>query len=37
MEKAKEKWFRCIDVSFMSDEFKVAYKELIKNRFERIA
>jgi serine/threonine-protein kinase HipA len=36
MEKAKDKWFRCIDDSFMSDEFKVAYKELIKNRFERI-
>ncbi len=27
----------CIDDSFMSDEFKVAYKELIKNRFERIS
>jgi serine/threonine-protein kinase HipA len=37
MEKAKDKWFRCIDESFMSDEFKVAYKELIKNRFERIS
>jgi serine/threonine-protein kinase HipA len=37
MEKAKDKWFRCIDDSFMSDDFKVAYKELIKNRFERIA
>jgi hypothetical protein len=37
MEKAKEKWFRCIDDSFMSNEFKVAYKELLKNRFERIA
>jgi len=37
MEKAKDKWFRCIDQSFMSDGFKVAYKELIKNRFERIA
>lgn len=37
MGKAKEKWFRCIDDSFMSDEFKVAFKDLIKNRFERIA
>jgi hypothetical protein len=37
MEKAKDKWFRCIDESFMSYEFKVAYKELIKNRFERIS
>jgi hypothetical protein len=37
MGKAKEKWFRCIDDSFMSDEFKVTFKDLIKNRFERIA
>lgn len=37
MGKAKEKWFRCIDDSFISDEFKVAFKDLIKNRFERIA
>jgi serine/threonine-protein kinase HipA len=37
MEKAKDKWIRCIDDSFMSDEFKVAYKELINNRFERIS
>ena len=37
MDKAKDKWIRCIDDSFMSNDFKVAYKELIKNRFERIA
>ena len=37
MEKSKDKWIRCIDDSFISDEFKVAYKELIKNRFERIS
>ena len=37
MEKAKEKWMHCIDDSFISDEFKVAYKELINNRFERIS
>jgi len=37
MEKAREKWMECIDNSFISDEFKVAYKELIKNRFERIS
>ena len=36
MEKDKEKWFRCIDDSYISDEFKVAYKDLIKSRFERI-
>ena len=37
MEKAKDKWIHCIDDSFMSDEFKVAYKELINDRFERIS
>lgn len=37
MEKARGKWMECIDNSFISDEFKVAYKELIKNRFERIS
>lgn len=37
MEKSKDKWLKCIDDSFISDEFKVTYKELIKNRFERIS
>jgi serine/threonine-protein kinase HipA len=37
MEKSREKWFRCIDDSFISDEFKVAYKELINDRFGRIS
>jgi serine/threonine-protein kinase HipA len=37
MEKSKDKWLKCIDDSFISEEFKVTYKELIKNRFERIA
>lgn len=37
MEKARGKWLKCIDDSFISDEFKVAYKELIKNRFDRIS
>ena len=37
MEQAKEKWMHCIDSSFMSEDYKISYKELIKNRFERIA
>ena len=37
MEKSREKWIRCIDDSFISDEFKVAYKELINDRFGRIS
>ena len=37
MEKAKDKWIRCIDDSFINDEFKIAYKELIKNRFDRVS
>jgi serine/threonine-protein kinase HipA len=37
MEKARGKWMECIDTSFMTDNYKMAYKELIKNRFERIS
>lgn len=37
MDKAKDKWMNCIDNSFINEEYKVAYKELIKNRFERIS
>lgn len=37
MEMSREKWIRCIDDSFICDEFKVAYKELINNRFGRIS
>jgi hypothetical protein len=37
MEKARGKWMECIDKSFMNDNYKIAYKELIKNRFERIS
>ena len=36
MEKAKEKWFECIDKSFISDDFKEQYKELIMERFSRL-
>jgi serine/threonine-protein kinase HipA len=36
MENAKEKWFSCIDKSFLSDDFKWSYKKLIQERFLRI-
>lgn len=36
MEKSKEKWLDLIDKSFLSENFKVAYKELIKERFSRL-
>ncbi len=36
MEKAKENWIDFIDGCFLSDDFKVAYKELILERFSRI-
>lgn len=37
MEKAKTKWIEFIDYSFLSDDFKLAYKELIRKRFLRIS
>jgi len=36
MENAKEEWFNCIDKSFMSEDFKKSYKNLIKERFLRL-
>lgn len=36
MEKAKDTWLDLIDKSFLSADFKVAYKELIVERFLRI-
>ena len=36
MEKAKSRWLNFIDISFLSDEFKQAYKELINTRFDRL-
>ncbi|HMS34042.1 MAG TPA: HipA domain-containing protein [Ignavibacteria bacterium] len=33
METAKEKWLEFIEISFLSNEFKKAYKELIQERF----
>lgn len=36
MEKAKLKWLEYIDISFMSDDFKNRYKQIVIERFERI-
>lgn len=36
MEKAKSGWLEFIDFSFLNDEMKVAYKNLIQNRFDRL-
>ena len=36
MERAKDKWFAFIDVSFLSDDFKLKYMQLIQERFTRI-
>ena len=37
MEQAKDKWIKFIDISFLSDDFKEQYKQLIQERFSRIA
>lgn len=36
MLKAKDEWEKIIDISFLNDEFKEAYKSLLKKRFLRI-
>jgi serine/threonine-protein kinase HipA len=36
MEKAKDKWLDLIDKSFLSEDFKAGYKELITERFLRL-
>lgn len=36
MEDAKSKWMEYIDYSFISDDFKVAYKQMIDERFRRL-
>jgi serine/threonine-protein kinase HipA len=36
MKKSKEKWFNIIDKSFLSEDFKKNYKELILMRFSRL-
>jgi serine/threonine-protein kinase HipA len=36
MEKAKFSWLEFIDISFLNVEMKLAYKNLIQNRFSRL-
>ena len=36
MEKAKSKWMKQIEISFMTDDFKNQYKQIVTERFERI-
>jgi serine/threonine-protein kinase HipA len=36
MEKALPIWFEFIDISFLSNEMKIAYKNLIQHRFHRL-
>lgn len=36
MEKAKSSWLEFIDISFLNEEMKLAYKNLIHNRFARL-
>ncbi len=36
MEKAQKSWFEFIDISFLSDEMKAEYKNLIQHRFHRL-
>jgi serine/threonine-protein kinase HipA len=36
MEKAKQEWFDFIDISFLSSDFKVAYKALIEKKFAQV-
>lgn len=36
MEKAKDKWMEFIDISFLNNDFKSSYKNLIHDRFFRL-
>ncbi len=36
MEKAKTSWFEFIDISFLDEAMKAAYKQLIEQRFARL-
>ena len=36
MERSKDKWLEFIDISFLSDDFKLKYKDLIVEQFNRI-
>lgn len=37
MENAKVKWIEFIDISFLSDDFKLTFKQLIQERFTRLS
>lgn len=37
MKKTAPKWMEFIDTSFLNDEFKGAYKELVEERFNRVS
>ena len=36
MKNAKEKWMEFIEISFLSDDYKLRYKQLIQDRFARL-
>ena len=36
MEKAKDKWIEFIDISFLNNDFKTSYKDIIRDRFSRL-
>ena len=36
MEKAKDKWMEFIDISFLNNDFKTTYKDIILDRFSRL-
>lgn len=36
MENAKSKWMEQIEISFMPEDFKNQYKQIVTERFERI-
>lgn len=36
MEKAESAWMECIDVSFVSNEFKTSMKDMIRERLARM-
>ena len=37
MEKAKKKWLEFIEISFLSDDYKTGFIQLINERYERIS
>lgn len=37
MKKAKDKWLKMIDISFLSNDYKERYKQLIQERFIRLS